>query len=443
MKVTIPNIALPEVKYTFYCLLKEFLGLEYELEVNTNLTDFEILVNEKKLIIRNCFFIKDNPNEWYQNQNIPIDISKGILKIGEEQFSIVSIFGKSKLVQKGEELVFETDIIASTFFMLSRWEEMANAKRDIHQRFSSRESLAYKNDFLQKPVVNQYVEILWAALQKLGIQQKRRKRQFEVVPTHDVDVPFLFTAPFQSLKTITRHLIDPRFFKDGIHFTKSYFKGIDPNDTHDIFLDGAEQLGVKAHFFFVAGGKNKYDPPYQLEHPKVKSLITKIKSRGHHIGFHPSYDVYQNEDLFKKEKFHLENILDQKVKTGRQHYLRFEVPITWNLWERASMDWDSTLGFADAIGFRCGVCYPFPVFDILQRKQLQLYERPLLFMETTLGMYAKLSLKDAQKEINELINEVKKYRGEFVFLWHNSSLNLSIFAQHNLILFDIYKMKNL
>lgn len=441
MKVTIPNIALPEVQYTFHCLLKVFLGLDYELEVDANAKDFVIVVGQKKLIIKNCFFKNDTPNQWYSNQNIPTDVSKENLKIGGDKLPIISIFGKSELHEVGEELILESDILASTFFMLSRWEEYANPKRDAHHRFSSKESLAYKYDFLQKPIVNQYVEILWALLQKLEIQQKRKERHFEIVPTHDVDIPFLFTSPFQSLKTLARHLVDPGFFRDGIHFTKSYLQGNDPNDTHDIFLDGAEKLDAKAHFFFITGGKNKYDPSSQLNHPKVKSLIEKIKKRGHYLGFHPSYNAYQDSDLFNEEKTHLENTIGQEVKTGRQHYLRFEVPTTWNLWENASMEWDSTLGYADAIGFRCGVCYPFPVFDILQRKQLQLYERPLLFMETTLGMYDKLSLADAQMKVNTLIDEVKQYRGEFVFLWHNSSLNLRIFAQHNAVLFDIYKMK--
>ena len=41
------------------------------------------------------------------------------------------------------------------------------------------------------------------------------------------------------------------------------------------------------------------------------------------------------------------------------------------------MEFDSTLSYADKEGFRCGVCYDFPVFDFLERRQLKLREFPL------------------------------------------------------------------
>lgn len=439
MKITIPNIAIPEIRYTFQCLLGEFLGLNYDLEIDKKVRDFTISNNGKKIVIKNHFFKNNSPKGWYQLDQIPNQISKGIIELSGKRYSLHSIFGETKLERVGEEYIFKSDIIASTFFMLTRWEEAVNPRRDNHQRFSSKDSLAYKNDFLQKPVVNEYVEILWGLLEEIGVNQSRKKRKFQIVPTHDVDVPFLFSSLPSSLYTIIRHLIDPTFFRDGLNYSKFYLNRKDPNDTHDIFLDGAEQLGTQAYFFFMSGGKNKYDPKDQLTSTRVKKLIQKVKDRGHCIGFHPSYESFDDEKLFNQEKERLQKNAGVEIKTGRQHYLRFEVPTTWNLWENARMEWDSSMCYADNIGFRCGVCYPFPVFDIFQRKRLNLYERPLILMEGTLGMHLKLSLEEAQERVDELIQEVKRYQGEFVFLWHNSSLNLRIFAKYNPILFDLYK----
>ena len=126
---------------------------------------------------------------------------------------------------------------------------------------------------------------------------------------------------------------------------------------------------------------------------------------------------------------------------GRQHYLRFENPTTWNLWENEKMEWDSTMSYADEIGFRNGVCYPFPVFDILNRKKLNLMERPLILMEGTLGLYMDITLDDAKNRVWELMNQVKKYEGDFVFLWHNSSLNFQQYSKYNSILTEIYNYK--
>ncbi|MEM6967320.1 MAG: polysaccharide deacetylase family protein [Bacteroidota bacterium] len=439
MKVTVPNIALPEVEYTFHCLLGEFLGINYKLEVDKSCEDFTISNRGKNIVIKNHFFKNDHPDSWYQLAQIPNQISRGMLDLGGKKYLIHSIFGKAKLSRVGEGYILEADIIASTFFMLTRWEEAVNPKRDNHQRFSAKDALAYQQGFLQDAIVNEYVEFLWKLLEKIGVGQKRRKRSFQIVPTHDVDVPFLFSSLPSSLYTITRHLVDPTFFRDGVNYLNFFFNRKDPNDTHAVFLDGAEKLGTPAHFFFMSGGKNKYDPKDQLTSPSVRKLIQKIKERGHSIGLHPSYESFDNEELFKQEKDRLQRVANVEIKTGRQHYLRFEVPTTWNLWENADMTWESSMSYADDIGFRCGVCYPFPVFDIFQRKRLSLYERPLILMEGTLGMYLNLSLEEAQKQVEALVQEVEKYQGEFVFLWHNSSLNLRIFARYNPILFDLYK----
>jgi hypothetical protein len=40
-----------------------------------------------------------------------------------------------------------------------------------------------------------------------------------------------------------------------------------------------------------------------------------------------------------------------------------------------------------------------------------------------------------------LMNQVKKYEGDFVFLWHNSSLNFQQYSRYNSILTEIYNYK--
>ena len=291
MKVIIPNFAIPEVKYSFYCLLKEFLGLEYELEIDSSAEDFTIINNSKSIVIKNQFFKQDDPSSLFQVENIPKKTPKGVLDIDKIKYRIISIFGTPELNRVGESFILETDIIASTFFMLSRWEEAANPQRDTHQRFSSKDALAYKNNFLHQPAVNQYVEIVWALLQKIEITQERKEWNFKIVPTHDVDIPYMFSSKFLGLKSIAKYLLTPNTFKDGIQYLQSFLSGKDPYDTHDIFLNGAEQLGVKAHFFFMSGSRNKFDPRDQLIYPRVKELIQTTKKRGHSIGFHPSYAV--------------------------------------------------------------------------------------------------------------------------------------------------------
>ena len=65
--------------------------------------------------------------------------------------------------------------------------------RDSHNRFPLKESFAFKNKFYDTPVVNEYVEILWNMLAYLDCKQERKKRNFNVILTHDVDYP-LFSS---------------------------------------------------------------------------------------------------------------------------------------------------------------------------------------------------------------------------------------------------------
>ncbi len=108
---------------------------------------------------------------------------------------------------------------------------------------------------------------------------------------------------------------------------------------------------------------------------------------------------------------------------GRQHYLRWNVPVTWRNWNEAGLDYDSTLSYADHAGFRCGICYEFPVYDLEERKQLALLERPLIVMEGSVfgSNYMNLNRQAALDSMILLKQRCRKYNGDFTLLWHNSA----------------------
>ena len=92
------------------------------------------------------------------------------------------------------------------------------------------------------------------------------------------------------------------------------------------------------------------------------------------------------------------------------------------------MDWDSTAGYSEIEGFRCGICHDFPVFDFLERKMLHLREKPLIAMDVTLAHYQRYSSVEATEQLLKLRRQVEKHQGEFVLLWHNSSWNTYFWA---------------
>ena len=115
-----------------------------------------------------------------------------------------------------------------------------------------------------------------------------------------------------------------------------------------------------------------------------------------------------NQKQWEEEYFILSTAISQKVKIGRQHFLRFEIPTTWQIWEDNNMEWDSTLTYPGKEGFRGGTCYEYSVFNSLSRKKLKLKEMPLTVMEGTMVGYQNLVPVIMEKRIIKLTNNVKK-----------------------------------
>lgn len=336
----------------------------------------------------------------------------------------------------GAETLLDADLLGSAFFLLSRYEEVPPGPRDVHGRFPAGASIAARGSFLERPVVNEYLDALWALLARLWPGLRRPRRRFRVRLTHDVDLPFVVAG--SPLAMVARHaggdLLKRRDLSLAVNRLRAFRDGRrgrfdrDPADTFDFLLDSSERHGLESAFYFICGRTNgDMDGTYTLHDPRIRTLVRDIHARGHEIGLHPSYGTYREPAAMRREFEALQAVAEREGVTqdrwgARQHYLRWENPTTWQGYADAGLDYDSTLGFADRPGFRCGVCYPYPTFNLATRTALPLMERPLHAMETSLLLYMGLSLEESLARIVEIARAVRRHEGEFVLLWHNSTL---------------------
>jgi hypothetical protein len=176
----------------------------------------------------------------------------------------------------------------------------------------------------------------------------------------------------------------------------------------------------------------KFDYFYPINHPTLREILSKINERGHYIGIHPSYNTSIKIDLLKTEVENLQKVLKElkiypeKIHS-RMHFLRWKWPLTAYGLEGAKCYYDSTLGYADKPGFRCGTCFSYRMFDPLEKKILNLIEKPLIVMESSIFSTKYMNIKnrdEAYNRIIELRNECQKVNGSFRFLWHNTNLRL-------------------
>ncbi|RLA08696.1 MAG: hypothetical protein DRQ51_01700 [Gammaproteobacteria bacterium] len=428
--ITIPNNNNKEREYVISVIFKEFMCIDYNIQYGSK--NYEIkMKNNSKLIVIDCFFNKHPTSLSYlKNENIPKKIN-----LVKNQFTNVDglpvIYGNNKLEIKEDIIVCGTDIFASIFFMLSRWEEYVNKNRDYHNRFPATESIAFKYNFLNRPIVDECIKMLKNMLIELDSSLTFNQNKTKLYLTHDVDEVYRWKNWRQVIRSSLGDIIKRQNLKLGLKNFSKYFlikrnKTKEPFDTFDWLMNESEKLKTKSRFYFMSGGNSIYDRGYAINDKYILNLIKKIKKNNHYIGFHPSYNTYNDLERFKQEKELLSNVVGIDLKEGRQHFLRFEVPTTWQIWEDSGMKVDSTCGYADKEGFRCGTAYEYSVFNILTRIKLNLKERPLIVMDCTLFRYMNHSHKSAMNSVLTMQNKSKN----FTILWHNSHIDDMIFYKN-------------
>lgn len=416
----------PERTYAIDSLFRQFLGLDHKLIPSPKTEHYRIEFNNSTIIIEDHFFNQQDESVGYISlSNIP----KSIVNYSSKDFNTKEmpvIYGLPEVKMGNKEIICKIDLFASSFFMLTRWEEQITPVRDEHGRFPATASLACKHNFLNKPVVNEYATFLLCLLQKIAPGLRAKERSFECIPTHDIDHLFKWGNLTQIRKKLAHDFITKKRFVTGIKNAYDALKTTlhlkqDPYQSFKYIVDLSKKNNLTSRFYFMAGGNSPYDLNYALE--DAQPIIKYLQEQNQVIGLHPSYNSYNDPKQWAEEKEALEKIAGQPIQESRQHYLRFDVPKTWEIINANGMVTDSTVGYAKYPGFRCGSCYPFYVFDLVNRKKLDLVENPLILMETTLINHMQLKPKEANEVAKNLYFTIKKYNGNFTFLWHNSAMH--------------------
>ena len=282
---------------------------------------------------------------------------------------------------------FSYDIIGLIFWMLSRCEEVSSdvSILDSHQRFPGTASHAYRFNYLHRPIVDEWINLLRQFVQRIWPNINLNDFYPEVFLSHDVDSvsAFAFVRRRRFLRVMSSQLIK-NFNSSALlaplirYQSRNSLSPLDPYNTFDWIMDRSEEIGLRSSFFFISGRTDaKRDAHYDISHPTIRKLIRHISQRGHQIGLHPSYQTFATPSLIVKEALHLREVcaeegVSQSIWGGRMHVLRWQHPTTAYGWEDANFDYDSTLMYADQPGFRAGT-YPYRMYDPQLHKQLILF----------------------------------------------------------------------
>jgi len=310
-------------------------------------------------------------------------------------------------------LITSLDLVASAFFMASRYEEALAPERDRVGRFSAAQSYAHRRGLLGRPLVDAWGEQVREWLQDLGWPIERPDRPFLIGLSHDIDRVSggWAEAVYHELKHIRPAAVASVLARR--------LGGRDPYWSFDRILDLESRYGVRSTFYFLQRTGEARDARYDMASARFQKLFEVLRAGGWEIGLHGSYRSLERDTL-AREREQLASVAGVEVIGGRQHYLRFDVRNAWPRIEAAGLGYDSSLGYADELGFRAGLARPFHPFDLERRQPCRLWEVPLVVMDTTLRTYLRLPVAEAMDRILPVLEAVRDHRGAVALLWHNT-----------------------
>jgi hypothetical protein len=275
---------------------------------------------------------------------------------------------------------FPLDLVAATFLLLTRWEEVHHPGRpDAHGRARSADSLACRQGFADRPVLDEWAMVLRAWLQAAAPSWRARTQPFRVALTHDVDLPQRYPSGWHVLRACLAELLiyshrpreAVRVFREGLRAAKE--TDLDPYvKSTRRQMRFCTRLGIRGTFNLMTALPSRYDRGYDVRESPCPELVEEMRKHGHRIGWHPGYRAARHPSVFAAEKERMDRLMGGSRYGGRHHYLRWSAETSWDRWEDHGLLYDSSVGYADTIGFRCGTASPFSCFSLRRQRPLSL-----------------------------------------------------------------------
>jgi hypothetical protein len=330
--------------------------------------------------------------------------------------------------------VIRKDIIASGFYFLTCWHEYIMGIRGIPKgRTDFRQSLQYRWDFTDVPVVDVYCQILFRTITLLMPEFIRdihwnNRKSFAISLSHDIDYWHYWTPQqlidtyYHNLTTFYKRPVAALFKMLGHSLHK--IVGNNPYKKMRRIIGREESLGVQSTWFLLA--KDSFEDVrqnYICNEDSRRQILDLFKDKD--VGLHGSPESAFDFEVLQKEIDTLKN-LGFSPSGFRTHYLHFDYQKSFSILEQAGINYDSTLGYWEHIGYRAGISFPFYPFNIRENRPFRVLEIPLIVMDTTLLSHKAMNLNiiTAYNKLSDMIKEASSYQSHISLLWHNTTFDI-------------------
>ena len=319
---------------------------------------------------------------------------------------------------------FPFDVFAAAFYLVSRYEEYLPHSRDRYGRYDHRQSLAFREGFLDRPLVNEWMKSFRRDLRTRFPGLFMPEPVFRFQPTYDIDVAFAYR--FRSFPRLAggwmRDLLQGRLQAIVQRLRVAAGKERDPYDVFE-WLDALHlRYRLKpVYFFLLAARQRGYDRNIDPRYPAFRELVS-YHGMGYALGMHPSWQSGDDDARFAGEKALLETLAGKEIHRSRQHYIRMALPDTYRKLCARGIVEDYSMGYGGINGFRASIASPHPWYDLSGEVSTPLRIHPFCFMDANARFEEGRTPAQAFEQLTALHDRVKKTGGTLSTIFHNSFL---------------------
>lgn len=317
---------------------------------------------------------------------------------------------------------FNYDPLAAVFYMVSRYEEYLPHDTDQYGRFAPEKVFSFQHSFYLKPMCHYWAEEIKDKLLSRFPDFEFPEKSFRAMATVDVDNGYAYRGK-GAVRTFGAYVKDILRFKfksavERTHVITGHKK--DPFNYYKFQKKVCTNHGIPLRYFALCGNKGEHDHSLDPNSMSFKKLVKKLRFCGK-VGIHPSYYSNSNAAILNLEVRHLSKILRKRVVHSRQHFIKLKFPETYRNLLQVGIKKDYSMGYPNYPGFRACIAEPYPFYDLELEEITSLTIVPFQTMDSHYYDYKKVDARSATADMLEMMEEVKKVSGLFVFIWHDRS----------------------
>src|ERR1700722_18154685 len=221
--------------------------------------------------------------------------------IHQQQIKRIDYLGKPAFFETTGDYPF--DVFAASFFLVSRYEEYLSFQPDKYGRFPHQDSLAFKENFLDFPLINYWLEDFKIVLHQKFSDIIFRMKDFKFIPTYDIDIAYSYKHKGlkRNLGGFFMSIFKGQWLSLLDRWDVLFNKKKDPFDSYE-WLDSLHlYCRTRAYYFFLLAKKQVgVDKNISPGKPALQSLIA-YHASGYTVGIHPSWQSGDEEAVLMKE----------------------------------------------------------------------------------------------------------------------------------------------